>query len=88
MHVFTTTSFNKDLSRIRDKKLAVRIEKLIQSLESAKSLQQIPSVKKIKGTHNAFRIRMGDYRLGFYLINDSLKLVAFASRKEIYNYFP
>ena len=88
MLVLTTVSFNKELSRLRDRKLADRIEKVINGLENAKSLQQVTSVKKIKGSENAFRIRIGDYRLGFYLIDNTVKLTAFASRKEIYSYFP
>ena len=88
MLVLTTSSFIKDLRRIRDRKLADRIEKIIKSLEAAKTLQQVSSVKKIKGSSNAFRIRIGDYRLGFYLVDNAIKLTAFASRKEIYSYFP
>ncbi len=72
MLVLTTVSFNKELSRLRDRKLADRIEKVINGLENAKSLQQVTSVKKIKGSENAFRIRIGDYRLGFYLIDNTV----------------
>ena len=88
MLVFTTTSFNKDISKIRDKKIALRIEQAIKNLEQASSVTEITSVKKLAGHTNAYRIRIGDYRLGFFLVNKNAHLTVFAHRKDIYRSFP
>lgn len=88
MIVVATKSFSKDISKIRDKKLAHKIDEAIQKLEQANSLSEIQQLKKMAGSPNAYRIRIGDYRLGFYFINDTIQLTVFANRKEVYKYFP
>jgi len=42
----------------------------------------------VKGFPGYFRIRVGDYRLGFSFHNDTVTLIRFLHRKEIYRYFP
>ncbi len=55
---------------------------------SASSLEQIPSIKKLKGFKTAYRIRSGNYRIGIALQNEKVIFVAFAHRKDIYRIFP
>jgi mRNA interferase RelE/StbE len=88
MFVVATKSFNKDILRIKDKKILKKIDETIQKIEAAKSFTEIQNLKKMAGAQNAYRIRIGDYRLGFYFINGAVQLTVFASRKEIYKYFP
>jgi mRNA interferase RelE/StbE len=88
MLVVATKSFNKDILSIKDKKLLKKIEGTIQKIEAAKTFSEIQNLKKMIGAVNAYRIRIGDYRLGFYFINGVVQLTVFASRKEIYKYFP
>lgn len=42
----------------------------------------------MKGFPDAFRIRLGEYRVGILLDKDSIVLVRMLHRKEIYRYFP
>ena len=88
MKVVSTVSFNKDVARIKDKRVAGRIESVLKKLESVKSLSEVAGVKKMAGAQNAYRIRIGDYRLGFYLIHETIQLTIFANRKDIYGNFP
>lgn len=88
MIITATKSFNKDISRLRDKKIARKVEEIISHLEKAKTITEISNVKKMEGAHNAYRIRIGDYRLGLYLIAGSVHLTIFAHRKDIYKVFP
>lgn len=88
MKITATVSFNKDLSRIKDRQLAIRIERIIRKLEAAQSLTEISGIKKMTGSANAYRLRIGDYRLGFFLINEAIQLTIFAHRKDIYSSFP
>jgi mRNA-degrading endonuclease RelE of RelBE toxin-antitoxin system len=40
------------------------------------------------GYKNAYRIRLGNYRIGFLMIADELILNRVLYRKDIYDYFP
>ena len=43
-------------------------------MEAAESLKSIPNTKKLKGHKTAYRTRVGDYRLGFFLENSIILL--------------
>ena len=88
MIVLATRSFNKDVSKLRDGKTARKIEAIISRLEKAKTIAEIPNVKKLEGAVNAYRVRIGDYRIGFFIVNDIVELSVFAHRKDIYKVFP
>ena len=88
MLVTAKKSFNIDIEKIKDKKIVLRIKNLIVSLLKVYSIESLPNVKKMKGASNAFRIKLGDYKLGFFLKGDTLEFTAFAHRKDIYKYFP
>ncbi len=62
-------SFEKSIGKIRDKLLLNRIEKTILKLERSDEIEDIPGAKKLSGFNNYYRIRIGDYRLGFEMIN-------------------
>ena len=88
MNVRYESSFARDLKRIKDAILRKRIAALIVRLEAASDLSEIEGVKKLKDASDAFRLRMGDYRLGFLLRDGDVILVRFLDRKEIYRHFP
>jgi mRNA interferase RelE/StbE len=82
-------SFDKSLNRLNDKSLYPKIQKLFLLLDSAKNIQEIPNVKKLNGFKSYYRLRIGDYRLGFEKINEkTVRLIIIAHRKNIYNLFP
>ena len=43
---------------------------------------------KMEGAKNRYRIRVGDYRIGFYLEDEVIVLSRALNRKEIYRHFP
>ncbi len=91
MQVVTTPSFNKDISdisKIKDRTLARRIEKVIEMMLAAPNITSVTGVKKLEGSTNAYRIRIADYRLGFFLEGKTIRLAVFAHRKDIYRHFP
>ena len=45
-------------------------------------------MKKIKRDNNAYRLRVGDYRIGFFLEEDTIIFSRVLHRKEIYRFFP
>ena len=74
MKVLFGSVFQKDLMKIKDSNLKSKIKKAIITLEESENLLQISNVKKMKGHLSAYRIRIGDYRLGFYFEDDVVNL--------------
>jgi mRNA interferase RelE/StbE len=68
-------SFAKDLGKIRDEDLLVRIKAVIEEVENAESLLDISKIKKLKAQGDYYRIRVGDYRIG---LADSEDAIAFS----------
>ena len=88
MKVLFGSVFQKDLMKIKDSNLKSKIKKAIITLEESENLLQISNVKKMKGHLSAYRIRIGDYRLGFYFEDDVVNLARFVKRNDIYKLFP
>lgn len=88
MKVAFRASFDTDLSSIRDVALLRRIGKAIEQVETARTFQQIPNLKRLEATGKYYRIRVGDYRLGFVFDRGVVTFVRCLARKEIYRYFP
>lgn len=53
-------SFIKDLKSVLDKSLLKKVKETIETLEKAKTLQEITNRKKLKGGGNYFRLKIGD----------------------------
>ena len=88
MKVEFRDNFAKDLKGVKDKSLLNRVKEAIEAIEKANSLIEMSNLKKLKGGGNYFRFRIGDYRLGIALENDTVVFVRFLNRKDIYKYFP
>lgn len=80
--------FSKDLLKIKDSALKNDIIETIVALENSETIQNVSNVKKLKGHSEAFRIRIGKYRLGFYCDGEVIELARFAKREDIYKLFP
>ena len=81
-------SFAKYLKGVKDKGLLNRVRDIIKVVEEANLLEELPNLKKLKGAGNYFRVRIGDYRIGIALENDTVIFVRFLNRRDIYKYFP
>ena len=82
-------SFDRDVDRIKDKKLLRRIRTFISTIKNVDTIGEIPHIRKIEGFESYYRIKIGDYRLGIELVsNREVILVRFLHRKDIYRYFP
>ena len=88
MEVVFLRQFSKDIEKIPPsirKKVAV----IIIEIEQADSLEVIPNCKKLKGHPYAWRIRTGDYRIGFYYPpGQPVEMARVVHRKDIYRVFP
>lgn len=88
MNVEFKESFAKDLKSVKDKGVLKRLKEIIIAVEKADSPTKMPNLKKLKGHSNFFRLRVGDYRIGIVIEEDSVVFVRFLNRKDIYKYFP
>ncbi|MDJ0626062.1 MAG: type II toxin-antitoxin system RelE/ParE family toxin [Candidatus Caenarcaniphilales bacterium] len=81
-------SFVKDIRKYKDKKLWKRIEDIFIQIEETESLSKIPNVKALKVNGHFYRVRIRDYRLGFELIDNCVRILAFGHRNDFYRGFP
>lgn len=81
-------SFTKDLKSVSDKSLLKKVKRAVELIEQTDSLREIANLKKLKGEREYFRLKIGDFRLGFVLEKDTIIFVRFLPRKDIYRYFP
>lgn len=88
MNVKFEKSFAKDLENIREKALLKRVKGVIDEVKNADNVQEISSLKKLKGYETFYRIRFGDYRVGIEVVNNEIIFTRFLHRKEIYRFFP
>ena len=88
MRVIFGKLFSKDLLKIKDLTLKNDIIQAIVELENSESIQNLSNIKKMKGHSEAYSMRIGKYRLGFYFDGEIIELVRFAKREDIYKLFP
>ncbi len=89
MNIEFSKSFDKQTSRISDKILLKRISNIIRKVIECDSLIEIPNLKPIIGYPGYFRIRLGDYRIGISLEEETVWFHFFGKRDEsTYKKFP
>lgn len=88
MKILIDKSFAKDLRKIDDEKIKNSVADIIESINSARTLSSIKNCKKLIGSKNAYRIRLGSYRIGFLFNGEAAVFICFLHRSVIYKYFP
>jgi len=88
MQVDFTKHFAKQLDTLRDEVLREKLRDAVNAVMAATTEREIPQLKKLKGHHSAFRMRIGDYRIGLFIEDNSAIFALFEHRKDIYNRFP
>ncbi len=88
MKVVFLRQFSKDIEKLPNP-IRKKVASIIVDVEKADSLEEIPRCKKLKGHPHAYRIRSGDYRIGFYYqTNQIVEMARVVHRKDIYRIFP
>ena len=88
MKVEYLKQFSKDILKINDESLKNNLFDVIIILKNVDDLNLVSNIKKMKGHCEAYRIRIGKYRLGFYFNGEVIELARFAKREDIYKLFP
>ena len=88
MKIRFKATFLKDI-----KKLPIdykqKIEYLIfNEISKIDSYHKIKNIRKIHRNKNYYRIRVGNYRIGFRVIKDDIIFMRVLHRKDIFRYFP
>jgi mRNA interferase RelE/StbE len=81
-------SFLKDVKRIKEAAVKKKITAVISVSRKATSLLDLKNVKKLEGSTDYYRIRVGNYRIGIKLQGKTLIFMRCLNRKDIYRYFP
>lgn len=88
MNIEFLARFSKDLDSLNVPHLRKAIAKAIIEVENARNLMEVRNIKKLQGSKIAYRIRVGDYRIGFYYQNEIVQFARVVHRKDIYKVFP
>jgi len=79
--------FEKDIRKVKYKKILLTLKEKILECKAAKDLSEIKQIKKLQGHDSFYRIRLADYRIGIEFINDELIFTIFLHRKNIFKFF-
>jgi mRNA-degrading endonuclease RelE of RelBE toxin-antitoxin system len=86
MEVAYLKSLEKDLKKIKNKKLLKSLANVFVKLEKVETLFEISGVIKMVGHSEAYRI--GDFRLGIFYSEEKITIARFLKREDIYKLFP
>ena len=90
MNYTTTAHFRKAARQLSDENRK-RLALVLNTIEATERLSELPNCKEMQGKKNKgyYRIRFGDYRLGFKAIDqNTLSLIDVGPRGDFYNRFP
>jgi|JI6StandDraft_1071083.scaffolds.fasta_scaffold336313_2 mRNA interferase RelE/StbE len=87
MTVRFLSSFEKDLYKVSPA-IRHKVVDLVTQIETVSSIREVSQVKKLRGFKEAYRVRIGDFRLGFLLQGGTVTFVRLLDRKSIYRVFP
>ena len=82
------TSFVRDLKKVKQHEVLARFHQVIEEVEAATNLWAIGNLKKITGTADFYRIRIGEYRVGIVVEGETVVFVRCLPRRDLYRFFP
>lgn len=88
MIVEASRRFRRDVRGIGSAQIRRRLDQVIQELIEADNNTQVPGVSRLRAEGQHYRIRIGGYRLGITMDDETAVLRRFLPRGEIYRYFP
>ncbi|MDY6784849.1 MAG: type II toxin-antitoxin system RelE/ParE family toxin [Cyanobacteriota bacterium] len=89
MEIQYRQAFLKDLKHLKSSSIYQRIYNLaFTTLPALNTLQEIPNLKAMRGYTSRYRIRLGDYRVGIEVKENTIEVMRVLHRREFYRYFP
>lgn len=81
--------FGKDLNALRGTPHQARILLLVtEQIPEMESIESIPNCRPVESGSYHFRIRIGNYRIGFRLEEDLVIFMRVRHRKDFYRVWP
>ncbi len=81
--------FIKDLKTLKGSPYFEKVKTLVfDDIPKLSDIGEVKNIKKLKGNKPFYRVRVGNYRIGFRLDNNILVFMRVLHRKDIYRYFP
>lgn len=82
-------SFLKDLKALKSTPYYEAVKTLtFKEIPQRLTFEEITNIKKLQGYENAYRLRVGDYRIGVIFDGETVIFQRVLHRKDIYRYFP
>jgi len=76
-------TFIKDIKNLKSTSSYSAIKNLVfTDILAVQNLKEISNLKKLKGDDNAYRIRVGDYRIGFFLEDNTITFARVLHRRK------
>ena len=89
MNIEYLPTFIKDLKALRGTPVYKTIYQLaFEDIPNTDNSSGLSNLKKLKGSNTAYRVRVGNYRIGIFITNDKIQFSRVLHRREIYRYFP
>lgn len=89
MNFEITKRFEKEFKLLsKGNNLASSLNAVIDIVSSARKISDIKNIKKLSGYKIYYRIRVGKYRAGIKIENDTVIFAVFDYRKDIYKKSP
>ena len=89
MRTLYLPSFIKDLKSLRGLPVYDRVKSVaFDEVPQCRHLNEISNFPKLRKSANAYRIRVGDYRIGVLQKGETLVFARVLHRKDLYRYFP
>jgi mRNA-degrading endonuclease RelE of RelBE toxin-antitoxin system len=82
-------SFIRDLKALKKSPMYSTIKDLVfQHIPNCSTIEEISNLQKLRGDDQAYRVRVGEYRVGVFINGDTITFARVKHRRDIYRYFP
>lgn len=88
MKVLYKKTFLKDIERLPSDARNSVYHEAFEVIASLSSIHEHEHLRKLSGYKNFYRIRVGSYRIGIEMRDNTIVFYRVLHRKEIYRYFP
>ncbi|MEW6606563.1 MAG: type II toxin-antitoxin system RelE/ParE family toxin [bacterium] len=89
MKILYRELFLKDLKELKKQPIYKQIVELaFTTLPKVKTLREVWGIKAMKRYPKRYRIRVGNYRIGIEVKDDTIEIMRVLHRGEFYRYFP
>ncbi|MDX1919834.1 MAG: hypothetical protein SFU25_03760 [Candidatus Caenarcaniphilales bacterium] len=88
MKLLIKDSFQKELKKYKSGKLLKQVGEILEKIKLCKHIWDVGDVKLMQGTKDFFRIRVGNFRIGIKIQDETVFVIKFAIRGNFYKNFP